>query len=413
MDRDFIDIKFGDKWASEFNLVVVSKGDRYTPPMYGNINSNTSTVAGKRGVYKWKTQYNEKIFTVNIAFDSVPAQSLNDIKRWLNPNKVQKLIFSDEPYKFYYACLNTDPGLEYLAFIGGEEKVVGGRKVISGVYKGELTLEFNVIDGVAYSDTPNFESVEIGPNLTYENSEYNTSIVPWIAGSNLLNNDNYATAARIYASSFYNQDTGRVEDCGLGPDFSHRFYLLNSGNTDAKLNLSFDFVLPGEQPLVIYTQRVKKLNGDGWQSLGIVSAIVIENFSDYIPFQEYLGEEDYGKITGTNINAKKEVMAKYLIEIDSELREIYIKEKANPDNVLSLNKFNGNRNFLTLCESNFIDYSKPFPTIYSDNGAIEPTKIVYEGTAIENTYFNEVFLGMTDTPYRLVNVRFDWKSTYN
>lgn len=413
MDRDFIDIKFGDKWASEFNLVVVSKGDRYTPPMYGNINSNTSTVAGKRGVYKWKTQYDEKIFTVNIAFDSVPAQSLNDIKRWLNPSKVQKLIFSDEPYKFYYACLNTDPGFEYLAFIEGEEKVVGGRKVISGVYKGELTLEFNAIDGVAYSDTPNFESVEIGPNLTYENSEYNTSIVPWIAGSNLLNNDNYATAARIYASSFYNQDTGRVEDCGLGPDFSHRFYLLNSGNTDAKLNLSFDFVLPGEQPLVIYTQRVKKLNGDGWQSLGIVSAIVIENFSDYIPFQEYLGEEDYRKITGTNINAKKEVMAKYLIEIDSELREIYIKEKANPDNVLSLNKFNGNRNFLTLCESNFIDYSKPFPTIYSDNGAIEPTKIVYEGTAIENTYFNEVFLGMTDTPYRLVNVRFDWKSTYN
>lgn len=413
MDRDFIDIKFGDKWASEFNLVVVSKGDRYTPPMYGNINSNTSTVAGKRGVYKWKTQYNEKIFTVSIAFDSVPAQSLNDIKRWLNPGKVQKLIFSDEPYKFYYACLNTDPGFEYLAFIEGEEKVVGGRKVISGVYKGELTLEFNAIDGVAYSDTPNFESVEIGPNLTYENSEYNTSIVPWIAGSNLLNNDNYATAARIYASSFYNQDTGRVEDCGLGPDFSHRFYLLNSGNTDAKLNLSFDFVLPGEQPLVIYTQRVKKLNGDGWQSLGIVSAIVIENFSDYIPFQEYLGEEDYRKITGTNINAKKEVMAKYLIEIDSELREIYIKEKANPDNVLSLNKFNGNRNFLTLCESNFIDYSKPFPTIYSDNGAIEPTKIVYEGTAIENTYFNEVFLGMTDTPYRLVNVRFDWKSTYN
>lgn len=413
MDRDFIDIKFGDKWASEFNLVVVSKGDRYTPPMFGNINSNTSTVAGKRGVYKWKTQYNEKIFVVNIAFDNVPAQSLNDIKGWLNPSKVQKLVFSDEPYKFYYACLNADPNFEYLAFLEGENKIVNGRQLISGVYKGELTLEFNAIDGVAYSEVPNFESVEIGPNLKYESSDYNTSIVPWVMGSNLLNNDNYATAARIYASSFYNQDTGRVEDCGLGPDFSHRFYLLNSGNTDAKLNLSFDFVLPGKQPLVIYTQRVKKLNGDGWQSLGIVSAIVIENFSDYIPFQEYLGEEDYGKITGTNINAKKEVMAKYLIEIDSELREIYIKEKANSDNVLSLNKFNGNRNFLTLCESNFIDYSKPFPTIYSDNGAIEPTKIVYEGTAIENTYFNEVFLGMTDTPYRLVNVRFNWKSTYN
>ena len=68
MSREYIDIKFGDKWASEFNLVVVSSGDRYTPPTYGNINSNTSTVMGKRGVYKWETQYDEKIFTVNMRY---------------------------------------------------------------------------------------------------------------------------------------------------------------------------------------------------------------------------------------------------------------------------------------------------------------------------------------------------------
>ena len=106
-------------------------------------------------------------------------------------------------------------------------------------------------------------------------------------------------------------------------------------------------------------------------------------------------------------------MGKYIIEIDSGLREIYIKEKANMDNVLNINKFNGNRDFLKLCESNFVDYSKPFPTLISESGAIEPTKIVYEGTAIEDTYFNEVFLGLTDIPYRLINVNFNWKHTYN
>ena len=77
MYKEYIDFKFGDKWASEFNLVAVTASDRYTPPTYGSINSNTSTVAGKRGVYKWKTQYSEKIFTVNIAYDNLSARDIS------------------------------------------------------------------------------------------------------------------------------------------------------------------------------------------------------------------------------------------------------------------------------------------------------------------------------------------------
>lgn len=412
MYKEYIDFKFGDKWASEFNLVAVTTSDRYTPPTYGSINSNTSTVAGKRGVYKWRTQYNEKIFTVNIAYDNLSARDISKIKSWLNPSKVQRLIFSDEPHIFYYACLNSDPKFEFLPFIEGGRKI-GSKDLVNGVYKGELTLEFCAIDGVGYSTYKNYENVEIEPHLEYSNSEYANTIMPWVQSSNLLNNDDYKTAAKIYTNSFFDQDTGESENCGLGPDLGHRFYLLNSGDTEAKLNMSFDFVLPGEQPLVIYTQKVQKLNGDGWKTIGLVSAIVIESFKDYIPFIEFIGQENYDKLIGSEVDAKKEVMGKYIIEIDSELREIYIKEKANTDNVLNINKFNGNRDFLRLCESNFVDYSKPFPTLISESGAIEPTKIVYEGTAIEDTYFNEVFLGLTDIPYRLVNVNFNWKHTYN
>lgn len=412
MYKEYIDIKFGDKWASEFNLVVVSSGDRYSPPVYGNINSNTSTVAGKRGVYKWKTQYNEKIFSVNIAYDNLSVRDVSKIKAWLNPSKIQKLVFSDEPHIFYYACLNSDPQFDFLPFIEGGRKV-GANTLVNGVYKGELTLEFNAIDGVGYSDYDNFDNVEIEPDLEYGNSEYVGTIMPWVQSSNLLNNDNYQDAARIYTSSFFDQDTGESENNGLGPDYAHRFYLLNSGDTEAKLNLSFDFVLPGEQPLVIYTKKVKKVNGDGWQDGEILSAVVIESFKDYIPFINFIGEENYNKLIGTDVNAKKSVMEQYIIEIDSELREIYIKEKANTNNALNINKFNGTRDFLKMCACNFVDYSKPFPTLTSETGLIEPQKIVYTGTAIEDTYFTEVFLGLTDTPYRLINVHFNWKHTYN
>lgn len=418
MNKEYIDFKFGDTWASEFNLVAVTNGDRYSPPVYGNMNNNISSVAGKRGVYKWKTQFNEKIFQINIAYDNLSIRDVSKIKAWLNPGQIKKLIFNDEPYKFYYACLNSDPKLDFLPFIENNGKIVGGKEVFCGTYKGELNLEFCAIDGVAFSEYANYEEVEIEKGLEYRNSGYVNKIMPWVQSSNLLNNDSYEEAARIYSKAFFDQDTGESNNSGLGPDFAHRFYLLNSGDTETPLSLSFDFVLPGEQPLVIYIQKVKKLDGDGWETIEVISAVVIESFKEYVPFIEYIGQENYDILISTatdleTINKKKEIMGKYIIEIDSELREIYIKEKANLNNVLNINKFNGNRDFLKLCESNFIDYSKPFPTLISESGAIEPTKIVYSGTAIEDTYFNEVFLGNTDIPYRLINVHFNWKHKYN
>ena len=421
MYKEYIDIKFGDKWASEFNLVVVSVGDRYTPPAYGNINSNTSTVAGKRGVYKWKTQYSEKIFTVEMAFDNLSVRDVSKIKTWLNPSKVQKLIFNDEPYKFYYACLNADPKFEYLPFIEGESRV-GSKTVQKGVLKGELVLEFCAIDGVGYSEADSYETVEIEAGLEYKDSEYVNTIMPWVQTSNLLNDDDYTTAAKIYTASFFNQEIEDTSKCGLGADLGHRFYLLNSGDTEAKLNLSFDFVMVGDESLVIYVEKVRKVNkttqNDGWERLGIVSVIIIDSFKDYIPFIEYIGQENYDILiqestTEEIIEAKKEIMSKYIIEIDSELREIYIKEKEKMYNVLNISKFNGKRDFLKLCESNFVDYQKPFPTIILENGVINPDGIIYSGTAIEDTYFNEVYLGATTIPYRLANVHFNWKHTYN
>ena len=164
MNNDYVDFKFGDHWASEFNLLAVSNGDRHNPPVYGNVNPNTATIMGKKGVYKWKTQVNEKIFNMNIAFDSVTIAQLNQIKQWLEPHKIQKLIFADEPYKYYWAALNSEIDFNFLPFIEGEKKV-GERTIIEGVYKGEMTIPFICIDNDGYSEEGTFEGLENEPEL--------------------------------------------------------------------------------------------------------------------------------------------------------------------------------------------------------------------------------------------------------
>ena len=172
MQNDYIDFKFGDHWASEFNLLAVSSSDRYTPPVYGNVNPNIATIMGKKGVYKWKTQVNEKIFNINIAFDSVTIAQLNQIKQWLQPNKIQKLIFSEEPYKYYWAALNAEIDFSHLPFVEGE-KQVGERTIIEGVYKGEMVISFVCIDNDGYSTEGTFEGLETeNPSSTIKGNDF-------------------------------------------------------------------------------------------------------------------------------------------------------------------------------------------------------------------------------------------------
>ena len=172
MQNDYIDFKFGDHWASEFNLLAVSSSDRYTPPVYGSVNPNIATIMGKKGVYKWKTQVNEKIFNISIAFDSVTIAQLNQIKQWLQPNKIQKLIFSEEPYKYYWAALNAEIDFSHLPFVEGE-KQVGERTIIEGVYKGEVVISFVCIDNDGYSTEGTFEGLEAeNPSNTIKGNDF-------------------------------------------------------------------------------------------------------------------------------------------------------------------------------------------------------------------------------------------------
>lgn len=172
MQNDYIDFKFGDHWASEFNLLAVSSSDRYTPPVYGSVNPNIATIMGKKGVYKWKTQVNEKIFNISIAFDSVTIAQLNQIKQWLQPNKIQKLIFSEEPYKYYWAALNAEIDFSHLPFVEGE-KQVGERTIIEGVYKGEMVISFVCIDNDGYSTEGTFEGLEAeNPSNTIKGNDF-------------------------------------------------------------------------------------------------------------------------------------------------------------------------------------------------------------------------------------------------
>ena len=378
MTRDFIDLKFGEHWASDFTLVVVSVGDRYTPPVYGDVNANTSTVAGKKGVYKWKTQIGAKTRQARIAFDSLKVEDVNLIKEWLNPMYVRQLVFSEEPYKYYYACVSQDLNISFLPFLEGD-KTINNITYNNGVYKGELTIDFLLIDNDGYSDFSCFES-GIRDFKGYNN------LSPWITMSNLLNNSTFYNNNNIYTASIGDTYT-------LSPN--NPFYLLNSGNTEANLYMTFDFIkLDKDEQIIITNTKTKwsKDRGD-WDPFQQQSQIIINYFENYRPYQDFVKKT-------SGMEAANVDRSLYRIIIDSGLNEVFLEYRETGEK-FNLNKFNETQTFLTLSGCNYVDYTKPFPTLISEIGE----------SAIADTIFNQIKVP-SNWDKALTNVSLVWHHTY-
>lgn len=495
---EYIDFRFGNHWASDFNLVSVTNSDRYSPSTFGDFSANVNSVMGRRGVYKWKTQIDGRIIGFNIAFDNLDITSINSIKEWLDPDKVEKLYLSEEPYKYYYACLNQDIVFDYVPF-KTEEVTVGENVIQRAVYKGEIQIDFICLDNLGYSDydcyekiipiweykehnritvldeantladgmdnsqdwhytivsnmkvddkdessytwlddeafvfvsdgdlteeqqmgiynyyedndmgyfdrvlimnlaQPDQDKAIVSNPLTYDlqsdfthfnvMTEMSTKYLnPWVLTSNLMNVNGPYKQNNVYLASHFDEDTGDAETSGIS--INRPFYMLNSGTTEANLNLTFDLINISEgMPLDIVVEYGYFVNsGDDsikFVSKGIQSEIIIKDFSKYKPFYDAYQQEKDG----------------WYIELDSVLKELYVKNKNNENLVFNLNRYNKDHTFLDLASCKFVDYTKPFPTSLS--------KVKY--SAIENTVFNKIYV--KDSLYRLKNVTLDWKHTY-
>ena len=182
--------------------------------------------------------------------------------------------------------------------------------------------------------------------------------------------------------SYIEIETGDADKSGISAN--RPVYLLNSGTTDADLNLKFDYISI-VSPLTIKVTK-GKMTDNGFSEIAPVSEITIKPFLNYQPF----------------IDLYDNIPSNWYIEIDSTLGEVYLKHKTDESKILNLNRFNDNHTFLTLASCNFVDYDKVFPTIISE----------IKDTAIENTVFNKLSVANAPEAYRLKNANIEWKHTY-
>ena len=132
--RDFIDFRFGNYYSKDLHLLAVSSGGRYNKNLLPTPTDYTDDVPGGDGQYYFGQVFKNREFTIEVAFDSVSEENFRLIAQLFACDKLQDLVFDEEPYKVYRAKLRSAPDFKHICFT---DRHSGKR-----VYKGEGTLNF-------------------------------------------------------------------------------------------------------------------------------------------------------------------------------------------------------------------------------------------------------------------------------
>lgn len=132
--EDFLGFRFGVHHTSDLNLKVVSSSNRYNNRMLPSPQDSSEDIVGSDGMYYFGSTFKNREISCNLAFDNVSEEQLRKIRQVFATDKLQDLVFDEEPYKTWKAKLSQKPDFKTVCFM---DKDTNQR-----VYKGEATLNF-------------------------------------------------------------------------------------------------------------------------------------------------------------------------------------------------------------------------------------------------------------------------------
>ena len=128
---DFIGFSFNEHRSESLGIVRVSDGSRYNEDLVPTTQDKTVQVPGGDGFYYFGSDYTQRQFNINIAFDELTEKQFRELQQVFGTKELGKLVFDERPYK-YYMVKSGKPQLKYICFGKDGERI----------YKGEGTLTF-------------------------------------------------------------------------------------------------------------------------------------------------------------------------------------------------------------------------------------------------------------------------------
>ena len=102
--------------STQIGVVSVSDGSTYDTPILPTFTDNSLEVDGYDGRYYFNTRITQKDFTYNCFIDNLSAFQFDQLKSWIRPKKIGKLIRPEEPYRYYWVKVSSIDNLGNIPF---------------------------------------------------------------------------------------------------------------------------------------------------------------------------------------------------------------------------------------------------------------------------------------------------------
>ena len=223
----FVGLTYDGVHSSELGLYRVSDGSRYNEDLLPSFSDKTVERTGADGMYFFGSDYQQKNWTIEFAFDHVTKEQLRQIRQWLGKGskKPLKLVFDEdrdyktvtiteninlihnhdlnsevevtsedepEPFiqKYYMAKVAQVPQIKTLCF--DEEDESGN---IIDIYKGELTVEFISYSPFGYGPTKIFKYANDTPKDILVEGDIEVFPKVFFIFDNLINTEQLLTCS--------------------------------------------------------------------------------------------------------------------------------------------------------------------------------------------------------------------------
>jgi phage-related protein len=159
----------------------------YTMYIEPNFRDETLEVPAYDGRYYYGTQYSAQQFQFNLFADNLSMAEYRNLKTWLKPRNVGKLILSDQPYKYYIVKITSIGALGEIPLTDAQQidhGVLGDTTEGNVVYTGKFTVTFQTVGSVYgyglsyYRDDLVYDALnKYGPGVYPENYYYDSGLL--------------------------------------------------------------------------------------------------------------------------------------------------------------------------------------------------------------------------------------------
>ncbi len=143
---------FNDKDCADMGVYNVTSGSTYTMNLEPAFSDNKLEVPAYDGKYYYGTQITGQQFKFNCFCHDLTSMEYDNLRDWLHPRKLGKLILSDQPYKYYLVKVVSISDLSAYPLTSiqtPQYSILGDHAQGDVVYTGNFNVTFETV-GSAY-----------------------------------------------------------------------------------------------------------------------------------------------------------------------------------------------------------------------------------------------------------------------